>query len=184
MGSAKPYFIYPGYAFVAYPNRDSTPFKERYALHDAQTIIRGTLRYQGFPEFARTLVDIGFFSDEPRDFLDPSRPSPIQWKTALAKLLGSSSEAEDDLIWAVSSKTKFSNTAEKDRIINGMRWLGLFGDTHITPRENPLDTLCATLEGKMQYGPGERDMVMLQHKFDIKFADGTTVGPTNSPTHY
>jgi saccharopine dehydrogenase (NADP+, L-glutamate forming) len=28
MGMAKPYFIYPGYAFVAYPNRDSTPYKE------------------------------------------------------------------------------------------------------------------------------------------------------------
>ena len=26
MGTAKPYFIYPGYAFVAYPNRDSTPY--------------------------------------------------------------------------------------------------------------------------------------------------------------
>jgi saccharopine dehydrogenase (NADP+, L-glutamate forming) len=45
MGTAKPYFIYPGYAFVAYPNRDSTPYKERYNIPEAQTIIRGTLRY-------------------------------------------------------------------------------------------------------------------------------------------
>jgi len=29
MAAAKPYFIYPGYAFVAYPNKDSTPLKER-----------------------------------------------------------------------------------------------------------------------------------------------------------
>jgi saccharopine dehydrogenase (NADP+, L-glutamate forming) len=40
MGTAKPYFIYPGYAFVAYPNRDSTPYKERYNIPEAQTIIR------------------------------------------------------------------------------------------------------------------------------------------------
>merc|ERR1711939_1101500 len=32
MASAKPYFIYPGYAFVAYPNRDSTPYRERYNI--------------------------------------------------------------------------------------------------------------------------------------------------------
>jgi saccharopine dehydrogenase (NADP+, L-glutamate forming) len=32
MGTVKPYFIYPGYAFVAYPNRDSTPYKERYNI--------------------------------------------------------------------------------------------------------------------------------------------------------
>jgi saccharopine dehydrogenase-like NADP-dependent oxidoreductase len=30
MAEAKPYPIYPGFAFVAYPNRDSTPYKERY----------------------------------------------------------------------------------------------------------------------------------------------------------
>merc|ERR1711939_895292 len=65
MASAKPYFIYPGFAFVAYPNRDSTPYRERYNIPEAQTVIRGTLRYQGFPEFVKVLVDIGFLSDEP-----------------------------------------------------------------------------------------------------------------------
>lgn len=180
MGSAKPYFIYPGYAFVAYPNRDSTPYKERYGIPEAQTIIRGTLRYQGFPEFVRTLVDAGFLSEEPLDFLQPSAP-PLSWKSALAKVLGSSSETEEDLIWAISSKTRFGDTAEKERIINGMRWLGLFGDGKITPRGNPLDTLCATLEEKMQYEPGERDMVMLQHRFDIELADGTKVTPSSEP---
>jgi saccharopine dehydrogenase (NADP+, L-glutamate forming) len=173
MEAAKPYFIYPGFAFVAYPNRDSTPYKERYNIPEAQTIVRGTLRYQGFPEFVRTLVDIGFLSDEPADFLSGD---PIPWKSALAKVLGSSSEKEDDLIWAIASKTQFANTEEKDRIINGMRWLGMFSEDKIKPRGNPLDTLCATLEEKMQYGPGERDMVMLQHRFEIELADGKKVG--------
>lgn len=36
----------------------------------------------------------------------------------------------------------------------------MFSDTPITPRGNPLDTLCATLEEKCQYGPGERDLVL------------------------
>ena len=48
----------------------------------------------------------------------------------------------------------------------GLRWIGIFSDDKITPRGTPLDTLCATLEQKMQYGPGERDLVMLQHKFE------------------
>jgi len=174
MDAAKPYIIYPGFAFVAYPNRDSTVYKERYAIPEAQTIIRGTLRYQGFPEFVRTLVDSGFLSDKPLGFLKPS-DSPLPWKTALAKILGSSSEKEEDLIWAISSKSKFKNNEEKERIINGMRWLGMFSEARIIPRGNPLDTLCATLEEKMQYGPGERDMVMLQHKFEIEFADGSKV---------
>ena len=30
----------------------------------------------------------------------------------------------------------------------------------IIPRGNPLDTICATLEQKMQYAEGERDLVL------------------------
>lgn len=56
-----------------------------------------------------------------------------------------------------------------------MKWIGLFSDAPITPRGNPLDTLCATLEEKMQYGEGERDMCLLQHKFLIEHKDGTKV---------
>lgn len=41
MATAKPYFIYPGFAFVAYPNRDSTPYKERYQIPEADNIVRG-----------------------------------------------------------------------------------------------------------------------------------------------
>lgn len=170
MNSAKPYYIYPGYAFVAYPNRDSTPYKERYNIPEAQTVIRGTLRYQGFPEFAKVLVDLGFFSEEPVDFLSEKIP----WKDAFAKLLGASSTKEEDLVWAISSKTKFKDNDDKNRIIDGLKWLGLFSDTPITPRGNPLDTLCATLEQKMQYGEDEKDLLMLQHKFYVEYPDGKT----------
>ena len=90
MGTAKPYFIYPGFAFVAYPNRDSTPYKERYNIPEARTILRGTLRYQGFPEFVRVLVDMGFLSEEKHDFLD----TPISWKEATQKVLRASSGKE------------------------------------------------------------------------------------------
>lgn len=164
MASAKPYFIMPGFAFVAYANRDSTPYRERYNIPEAQTVIRGTLRYQGFPEFVKVLVDTGFLSDEKRDFLT----EPIPWATATQKILGASSNEPHALAWAVESKTKFADNDEKKRIMSGMQRLGLFSaGATITPRGNPLDTLCATLEEKMQYGPGERDMVMLQHKFEV-----------------
>jgi len=180
MESAKPYFIYPGFAFVAYPNRDSTPYKERYHIPEAQTIIRGTLRYQGFPEFIRTLVDLGFLSDAPSDTFKEAKP----WKTALAELIGSTSEKDEDLVWGISSKSKFKDNDEKDRIINGLRWLGLFSSTQITPRGNALDTLCATLEQKMQYEDDERDMVMLQHRFEIELKDGTKETRTSTLVDY
>ncbi|EER23535.1 saccharopine dehydrogenase, putative [Coccidioides posadasii C735 delta SOWgp] len=180
MGTAQPYFIYPGFAFVAYPNRDSTMYKERYHIPEAETVIRGTLRFQGFPAMIRALVDIGFLSDEPKDYLN----SPIAWKEATKQVLGASSSDEKDLAWAISSKTEFPSTEEKNRIIAGLRWIGLFSDEKITPRGNPLDTLCATLEQKMQYGPGERDMVMLQHRFEIENKDGSKETRTSTLCDY
>lgn len=46
MDEAKPIFTgFPGFAFEGYPNRDSTPYDQRYNIPEAQTIIRGTLRY-------------------------------------------------------------------------------------------------------------------------------------------
>ena len=93
MESAKPYPIYPGFAFVAYPNRDSTTYKERYHIPEAHTLIRGTLRYQGFPEFIRVLVDIGFLIEDERDFLKPSG-GPLSWREATRLVLGAESAAE------------------------------------------------------------------------------------------
>lgn len=194
MTSAAPYFIYPGFAFVAYANRDSTGYKERYSIPEARTVVRGTLRYQGFPEFIKTLVDIGFLSEEPIDFLAPG--SKIAWKDAFAKILGSTSSKEEyttffpelligrDLLEAISSKAKFPSTEEKNRIISGMKWIGLFSDTPITARGNPLDTLCATLEEKMKYGEGERDMCILQHKFQIEYKDGKQVPLPKTVTYF
>ena len=60
MGHAQPYFVSPAFAFVAYPNRDSIPFKEFYNIPEAETVVRGTLRYQGFPEFIKTLKQLGW----------------------------------------------------------------------------------------------------------------------------
>ena len=186
MGTAKPYFIYPGYAFVAYPNRDSTPYKERYNIPEAQTIVRGTLRYQGFPQFIRVLVDLGFLEETPIEVLN----KPVAWREATQTIIGARSSSATDLETRVCSKATFESPTEQQRILGGLQWLGLFSEEPIIPRGNPLDTLCATLEQKMQYEKGERDMVMLQHKFVIEHQDGrretrtSTLCENGDPTKY
>ncbi|KAH8764971.1 putative saccharopine reductase [Diaporthe sp. PMI_573] len=180
MGAAKPYFIYPGYAFVAYPNRDSTPYNERYSIPEAQTIVRGTLRYQGFPEFIRTLVQIGFLTETPVDALS----KPTTWREATKVIVGASSSSEEDLKKAILSKATFNSSEEESRILSGLAWVGIFSGEQITPRGNPLDTLCATLEKKMQYEGEERDMVLLQHKFGIEHADGRKETRTSTLVEY
>jgi len=81
-------------------------------------VVRGTLRYAGFPEFVKVLVDIGFLRDEEQDFLK----EPIAWKEATRKILGASSSSEEDLVSAVSSKTRFRDIDEKNRLVAGLKW--------------------------------------------------------------
>jgi len=173
MAAAKPYFIFPGFAFVAYPNRDSSPYKERYQIPEAQNIIRGTLRYQGFPQFIHTLVDVGYLNLDAVDYLNPATNSTLAFNQITSKLLGTSgSTSEQDLIQKIDSLHKFDSDESRQAIISGLRWVGVFSDKQVAVKGNPLDTLCAVLEEKCQYEKGERDMVMLQHKFEIELKDG------------
>jgi saccharopine dehydrogenase (NADP+, L-glutamate forming) len=128
------------------------------------------------------LVDIGFLSEDPKDFLKEGEKRT--WRDATAKIVGASSDKDEDIISAISSRTKFASAEEKNRIITGLRWIGLLSDELITPRGNPLDTLCATLEQKMQYEEGERDFLMLQHKFEIENKDGSRVIRTSTLADY
>lgn len=90
----------------------------RYNIPEAETVVRGTLRYAGFPEFVKVLVDIGFLLVEEQDFLK----EPIAWKEATQKILGASSSSEEDLLAAVSSKTTFKSDDEKTQLVSGLKW--------------------------------------------------------------
>ncbi|KAF8880288.1 saccharopine dehydrogenase [Infundibulicybe gibba] len=169
MGYAKPYFISPAFAFVAYPNRDSVPFKEFYNIPEAETVVRGTLRYQGFPEFIKALVDLGWLDAKEKDWLKEG----LTWAEVMQKTIGANDASESTLVAQVKTICKFPSDAEANRIISGLRWIGLFSTGKATPRSgNLLDTLCAQLETLMKYEQGERDLVMLQHKFVVEWKDG------------
>lgn len=180
MTIAKPYVVYPGFATVAYPNRDSTPYKERYHIPEAQTIIRGSMRYVGFPELVKTLVDMGFLDESESDTWKTS----ISWREATKTLLGASASDDETLARAIDGKATFKDAEQRKTILAGLRWIGVLSDEKTTPRNNPLDTLCASLEQKMQYEEGERDMVLLQHKFGIELADGTKQVRTSTLCEY
>lgn len=180
MDTAKPYLIYPGYATLAYPNRDSTGYKELYNIPEAEDCVRGTLRFQGFPEFVKVLVDLGFLKEDPIPIL--SKPGP--WNEAFASVIGAKDGSESSLLHAIESKATFKSDESKQRVLRGLRWLGLFTTTQIKPRGNPLDTLCARLEELMQFEKGERDLVILQHKFGVEWADKSTETRTSTLVAY
>ena len=100
-------------------------------------------------------MDTGFLSDQEQSFLK----EPISWKDAAQKILNASSSSEEDLSHAVSSKTTFKDSDE-NQVMTSLKWLGIFSDSKIIPKGNPLDTLCATLQEKMRFEDGEHDLVV------------------------
>lgn len=120
LNSAKPIFVYPAFAFMGYPNRDSTPYDVKYNIPEAQTIVRGTLRYQGNPQFMQALVELGLLDDSAKDFLAPSAPA-IAWKQLLAKLWSTADDSVTTLR-AKAAELAHLSGENKDRILNGMSW--------------------------------------------------------------
>ena len=90
MSHAQPYYISPAYAFVAYPNRDSTPFREWYDILEAETVVRGTLRYQGFPEFVKALVELGWLDETKKEWLVEG----MEWREVMRRVVGAEDVSE------------------------------------------------------------------------------------------
>lgn len=137
-----------GLDLVGYPNRDSVGFRDWYGIPEAKTVFRGTLRYAGFPEIVRGLVEIGDFSQE---------EAQLTWLQLTAKLLGlsplsitSATEAQDAVTQKLSSF--LSDEEDIDRVLAGLSWIGLFDPNNpVEGRGTPLGTLCAVLERRMAY---------------------------------
>ena len=69
MNSAKPYPIVEGLSFVAFSNRSSLPFRDIYRIPEAETVMRGSVRHTGFPEYVNALVAIGLLNSDPQPWL-------------------------------------------------------------------------------------------------------------------
>ena len=62
-----------------------------------------------------------------------------------------------------------------------MRQFGLFSSEKAAIRGgNLLDTLCGRLEQLLSFQPGERDLVMLQHKFVAEWENGKMVSAAHT----
>ncbi len=90
MALARSYYISPAFAFVAYPNRDSAPYREWYNIPEADTVVRGTLRYQGFPEFIRALVQLGWLDSKPKEWVQEG----LTWAEATKRAAGAKESSE------------------------------------------------------------------------------------------
>ncbi|HSQ35541.1 MAG TPA: saccharopine dehydrogenase C-terminal domain-containing protein [Candidatus Binatia bacterium] len=147
--------------FEVYPNRDSVPYKELYGLNDAETVIRGTYRNLGWCATFKKIVDLGLVDETPRQDLKGST-----FKQMMAATIGApaSQHVKED------TAAKLGIPADSE-IIGRLEWLGLFSDDMVGDFDNRLDILSQRLQDKLFYKAGEKDMLILRHRFQVRNKD-------------
>jgi saccharopine dehydrogenase-like NADP-dependent oxidoreductase len=146
-----------------YPNRDSLPYIESYGIPSVESMFRGTLRYPGWCNTLKAIVDLGILDETERTNLVGL--TFAQWT---ARLLGMTGKAT-----ALDLARRLGRSADA-KPVTDLVWLGLVSDDPL-PKEATtyLDVLAQRMLSKMQYAPGERDMLVMQHEFVVRYADRT-----------
>lgn len=158
-------------ALEGYPNRNSLNYEEIYGISGVKDLLRGTLRYRGFAAILQAAKRLGLLDVEAYPALQPGAPT-ISWRQLIADGAGvPAATLETELKWEETVKSAF-------------HWLGLFGDDAVPQAGNRLDAFCELLKARLQYRPGERDMVVLHHKFAIRNPDDSRQHQTSTLIAY
>lgn len=148
--------------FEGYPNRNSLPYIQLYGIQSTKTMLRGTLRNKGWCSTIKKVVDIGLLDEEEKDW------TGLTYKEFIRKLM--KNPAEKDIKKALSD---YLNIEEDSDIIKRFEWLGLLSEDSLPlTKGSALDILGARMLEKLQYGEGERDMIVLQHQFEASYPGG------------
>lgn len=146
----------------AYPNRDSVPYIQIYGISDADSMYRGTLRYPGWCQTLKKIVELGFLDETEQNV------KGLSYADFFRKLI--KKEKGDDLKKDVAVHLKIDENTEP---IKRFEWLGLFSDEIIpSEKSSPLDVFANRLLEKLQYQEGERDMIILHHDFRAEYPGG------------
>ncbi|MGA1793870.1 MAG: saccharopine dehydrogenase C-terminal domain-containing protein [Thermoplasmatota archaeon] len=140
-------------AFEGYPNRNSVPYADIYGIPDAKTVLRGTLRNRGWCDTWKGLHDIGI--------LEEVHPEAEDYYTMMDILAPGKGNLKDRLRAII-------RTRDNDLVLKNWEWLGLFDDRDLLDGITRMNALSALLQEKLFYDKDERDMIILQHTFNIK----------------
>ncbi|MAN88770.1 MAG: saccharopine dehydrogenase [Algoriphagus sp.] len=149
--------------FDGYANRDSLSYRKVYGLENIPTLLRGTLRRAGYCKAWNVFVQLGMTDDSfevnfpenstLRDFINAFLPYDSQ--LSVEEKLG---ELIQDLDFPTFEK---------------LQWLGFFSDRKLPKTSgSPASLLQAILEIDWALGKEDRDMILMQHLFELETDQG------------
>lgn len=154
----------PGIGMMeTYPNRDSLSYRERYGFEEAETVIRGTIRYPGWCETWSQIQRLGLPNEnmvipglKDRTFAELTEmflPLNVGTQTSVDKRVA-----------------RFLGINPTGQIMEKMRWFGLFSDEKINlDVETSAEVLTHVLSEKLKLHDDARDMVILLHRIIAEY---------------
>jgi saccharopine dehydrogenase-like NADP-dependent oxidoreductase len=154
----EPVFI-AGYGnYESYANRDSLSYIKPYGIQKAHTVLRGTLRKQGYAAAWNNLVKLGL-TDDSFVIHDADLLTYRQWLSAFTPGNGL-----DRLEQRVCDFLELKPDGEE---FKKLQWLGIFDEIKITLKEaSPALILQQLLQQKWKLNKGELDMIVMYHEVE------------------
>lgn len=117
------------------------------------------------------LIDLRLLDSSEKSWLKDG----ITWAETQQRTTGADTPTDMDLIKKTDELCAFSSPTEKEAILEGLKWMGLFSQEPPSLHGNLLDTLSAQLNKLCSFQPGERDLAVVQHRYVVKWTDGSGV---------
>jgi saccharopine dehydrogenase-like NADP-dependent oxidoreductase len=158
---------FPGVGLLdVYPNRDSIAYTDIYGIPEAQTMYRGTFRYQGWCEILDVIKQLNLISYDKYDM------TGMTYADMVARGLPGLKHQDHagDISLEVSDLLSIPADAPA---LKALKWLGSFGNLPMNRGiDSPFEVTSDLMISKMTLGHEERDMVALQHTFLAGYSDG------------
>ena len=150
--------------FDAYANRDSIGYKDPYELHEANTMLRGTLRMPGYCKAWNVFVKLGLTDDSYKI----KQANTLTYTNLLESFLPKGTQTLKDKLIA------FMGSEMDAEVMSKLEYLELFNNKPITLKEgSPAELLQSLLEEKWLLKKGDKDMIVMQHIFEYELNQQT-----------
>lgn len=151
--------------FEVYANRDSLKYESLYGLEGIPSLLRGTIRVRGFCRAWLALIRLGLTESQSPLAIPPG----LTWRRFIAGLLP---ECPADNRTA-AALAQYLELAPNDPVMDQLRWLGIMDELPLgEPGRCAADYLQDLLETRWRLAPGDRDLVVMEHRIAYRSEGG------------
>lgn len=148
--------VVEGVGYEGYANRDSLKYREAYGLQDVQTMLRGTLRHEGFCSAWNVLVQLGCCDDS----YEMEQVSKMTHRSFLQSFVTTGDLTLEEAL------CRFLSLERSGPEMSRLSWSGFFDNEPVgLDAGSPARVLEAILLKKWTLAADDKDLVVMWHRF-------------------